>query len=159
MIVRNRPTESLLRSCLVIDQAHSFSADAWGRVLTCDRQCRAVAIVDRSTDLDLAAKEIAASRAFMGGQGCYAPDFVLVNEFVRAGFLEAWSKHCTVLNHATSAIDGFSSSDNAFQLTPNVDKSLPGMSSSKPHGPCLNGLKQCSEMKGKGLQLNEITKR
>ncbi|KPI36600.1 uncharacterized protein AB675_4433 [Cyphellophora attinorum] len=157
--VSNRPIESVLRSCLVVDQANSSSSDAGGRILTCDSQRRAVAIVDRSADLDLAAKEIAASRYFVGGEGDYAPDLVLVNEFARAEFLEAWSKHCTALSHARSAMDGSCSSDGALHPTLDVGKSFVTIPRSRTQDPCLMGRKQHSEMKGEGLRLDEISTR
>ncbi|HUJ13856.1 MAG TPA: aldehyde dehydrogenase family protein [Thermoanaerobaculia bacterium] len=45
-------------------------------------------IVDRSADLDVAAKRIAWGKTMNSGQICIAPDYVLVDESVRARFLE-----------------------------------------------------------------------
>jgi aldehyde dehydrogenase (NAD+) len=45
-------------------------------------------IVDRTADLDEAAKKIAWGKAFNSGQICIAPDYVLVDESVQAPFLE-----------------------------------------------------------------------
>ncbi len=46
------------------------------------------AIVDRTANLDEAAKKIAWGKSFNSGQICIAPDYVLVDEVVRAPFLE-----------------------------------------------------------------------
>jgi aldehyde dehydrogenase (NAD+) len=46
------------------------------------------AIVDRTADLDEAAKKIAWGKSFNSGQICIAPDYVLVDETVRGPFLE-----------------------------------------------------------------------
>lgn len=48
-----------------------------------------VAIVDRTADIALAAREINTARRAFGGMSPYAPDVVLVNEFVKPKFLEA----------------------------------------------------------------------
>lgn len=50
---------------------------------------RTVAIVDRSADLASAAEAIATARFAYGGNSPYAPDLVLVNEFVKGQFLRA----------------------------------------------------------------------
>ncbi|GKT85121.1 LOW QUALITY PROTEIN: aldehyde dehydrogenase [Colletotrichum tofieldiae] len=57
---------------------------------------RAVAIVDRTADVEAAAKAITAARFGFGGQSPYAPDLVLVNEYVKKDFFEACSKHATL---------------------------------------------------------------
>jgi aldehyde dehydrogenase (NAD+) len=46
------------------------------------------AIVDRTADLDEAAKKIAWGKAMNSGQVCIAPDYVLVDETIRSAFLE-----------------------------------------------------------------------
>ncbi|KAL4861437.1 hypothetical protein BDV12DRAFT_204011 [Aspergillus spectabilis] len=50
---------------------------------------RTVAIVDRTADIAAAAASIVRARFAFGGRSVYAPDFVLVNEFVKEKFLEA----------------------------------------------------------------------
>jgi aldehyde dehydrogenase (NAD+) len=46
------------------------------------------AIIDRTADLDEAAKKIAWGKAFNSGQICIAPDYLLVDESIRAPFVE-----------------------------------------------------------------------
>lgn len=57
---------------------------------------RCVAIVDRSADIEAAAKAITAARFSFGGYSPYAPDLVLVNEFVKKEFFEACSRFATL---------------------------------------------------------------
>jgi hypothetical protein len=45
--------------------------------------------VDRTADLQHAARELISARFSFGGRSPYAPDIVLVNEFVKQAFLEA----------------------------------------------------------------------
>ena len=45
--------------------------------------------MDRTADLKLAARELVAARFAFGGSSPYAPDLVLVNEFVKQEFLQA----------------------------------------------------------------------
>ncbi|MBS1545885.1 MAG: aldehyde dehydrogenase family protein [Bacteroidetes bacterium] len=53
------------------------------------------AIVDRSANVDLAAKRIAWSKFFNAGQTCIATDYALVHADVMDAFLAALSKHTT----------------------------------------------------------------
>ena len=57
------------------------------------------AIVDRSANLDEAAKKLAWGKFFNSGQICIAPDYVLVDESVSAPFVEK-------LRHAIDALGG-----------------------------------------------------
>lgn len=57
---------------------------------------RCVAIVDRSADIEAAAKAITTARFSFGGCSPYAPDLVLVNEFVQKEFFEACSRFATL---------------------------------------------------------------
>ncbi|KAF7193252.1 Aldehyde dehydrogenase, dimeric NADP-preferring [Pseudocercospora fuligena] len=53
-----------------------------------------VAVVDRTADVSLAAKELVAARFSFSGHSPYAPDVVLVNEFRKADFLHAVVTEC-----------------------------------------------------------------
>lgn len=57
---------------------------------------RTVAVVDRTADIDLAARAITAARFGFGGTSPYTPDLVLVNEFVKKDFFEACSKYASL---------------------------------------------------------------
>lgn len=55
------------------------------------------AIIDRTADLDEAAKKIAWGKAFNSGQICIAPDYLLVDESIRAPFVEKLRKALEVV--------------------------------------------------------------
>lgn len=48
-----------------------------------------VAVVDRTSDIDRAARALVHARFAFKGRSPYAPDLVLVNEFVRKDFMQA----------------------------------------------------------------------
>ncbi|KAK8210515.1 Aldehyde/histidinol dehydrogenase [Phyllosticta capitalensis] len=52
-------------------------------------KARVLAVVDRTADIPAAARSLVAARFSYGGRSPYAPDLVLVNEFVKTAFLEA----------------------------------------------------------------------
>jgi len=72
----------------VIDQN---SNDRWPKAntLASPSRSRVFAVVDRTADVKLAAREIVAARFAFGGSSPYAPDLVLVNEFVKGEVLQA----------------------------------------------------------------------
>ena len=53
----------------------------------------AIAVVDRSADIDKAAAAIIQARLSYNGRSLYAPDIVLVNEFVKKELLHSLVKH------------------------------------------------------------------
>ena len=86
--------EELLRNALVVKQ--NCSGVRWPRTneLISLPHARAIAIVDRTADVQLAAKEVTAARFSFGGTSPYAPDVILVNEFVKKDFLQAVVSEC-----------------------------------------------------------------
>ncbi|EMC99525.1 hypothetical protein BAUCODRAFT_339943 [Baudoinia panamericana UAMH 10762] len=79
--------ELLDASVLVNEQ----SSERWPRAnqLSSPRMRRTVAVVDRTANVQRAARELTAARFSFGGRSPYAPDIVLVNEFVKDSFLDA----------------------------------------------------------------------
>ncbi|KLU92909.1 hypothetical protein MAPG_11857 [Magnaporthiopsis poae ATCC 64411] len=62
--------------------------------LVSDSDVRVAAVVERDADLDLAARELVRARfGFRGSPPPYAPDVVLVNEWVKPKFMEAVVRH------------------------------------------------------------------
>lgn len=70
--------------------------------LVSDPDSRAVAVVERDADLDTAAQELVRARFALGGRSPYAPDMVLVNEWVKKDFLEAVVRHAVRFTSDTS---------------------------------------------------------
>ncbi|GKT58983.1 aldehyde dehydrogenase [Colletotrichum tofieldiae] len=88
---------SLLEQAILVDQKNTSPIpSARANHLVSANAARAVAIVDRTADVEAAAKAITAARFGFGGQSPYAPDLVLVNEYVKKDFFEACSKHATL---------------------------------------------------------------
>ena len=51
------------------------------------------AIVDETTDIDMAAKKITWAKFFNTGQTCIAPDYILIPEFIKNEFIEKMKKY------------------------------------------------------------------
>ena len=47
-------------------------------------------VIDRSADIDVAARRLAWAKSLNAGQTCVAPDYLLINREVKARFIEAW---------------------------------------------------------------------
>jgi hypothetical protein len=92
----------ILSSAILVDQtgaaasASPSPASLTNQLVSCPK-ARVIAVVDRSADIDAAAKAIATARFSFGGRSPYAPDLVLVNEFVEKAFFEACAKYATLL--------------------------------------------------------------
>lgn len=61
-------------------------------LLTSPNDAIALVVVDRTADIDEAARLITQARTSFGGRSPYSPDLVLVNEFVKERFVEACSR-------------------------------------------------------------------
>lgn len=89
-----------LGPAVLVDQTTSMGAAAAAASLTTQLLSastgRAVAVVDRTADIEAAARAITKARFSFGGTSPYAPDLVLVNEFVKQDFFEACSKYATL---------------------------------------------------------------
>ncbi|KAK3327993.1 Aldehyde/histidinol dehydrogenase [Cercophora scortea] len=92
--------KSFLDAALLVDQTGSVSppstASPIQQQLVSSTTARVVAVVDRTADIEAAAQAITRARFIFGGTSPYAPDLVLVNEFVKARFFEACSRHATM---------------------------------------------------------------
>jgi acyl-CoA reductase-like NAD-dependent aldehyde dehydrogenase len=107
--------EALLKSSLLVDQTSQASSRSMTNEIFSSTTTRAIAIVDRTADLEQVARVVTTARFSFGGNSPYAPDLVLVNEFVKKDFLEACMRF---------AIDAFAkqgsvkkASTNASELT------------------------------------------
>jgi len=87
--------EDVLRRALVVDQKGESGQSDSTRQLVSPSGARTVAVVDRTANVEEAARAITMARFSFGGGSPYAPDLVLVNEFVKAKFYEACSRYAT----------------------------------------------------------------
>ena len=96
------------RHMLVVDQrGNEFPSKTSLQLCSPSGESRVVAIVDRSANIAAAASAVAQARVAFNGQSPYAPDLVLVNEFVVNDFMEAAVKIFTQhLPGAHSVHDG-----------------------------------------------------
>lgn len=90
IVAETAKVSCLSSNYLIVDQTSSGSAV--GSSLVSDGQALAVAIVDRTADVEQAATAICAARFCFQGGSPYAPDVVLVNEWVREDFVSACLK-------------------------------------------------------------------
>jgi hypothetical protein len=77
----------------VLQNGSDDAAPRLAHRLVSDPEARVVAVVERDADLDLAARELVRARFALRGRSPYAPDVVLVNEWVKREFLEAALRH------------------------------------------------------------------
>ena len=86
-VTHSRAPADYLAQCVVVDQTGRISTTH--NVLSSSPESGTLAVVDRTADIALAAKEIAWSCFAFGGKGVYVPGCVLVNEFVLDAFSDA----------------------------------------------------------------------
>ena len=93
--------QSILDEAVLVDQTGARPSCL--RVLS-SSTARAVAVVDRTADVEAAARAITTARFCYGGRSPFAPDLVLVNEFVKKAFIEACSRYATLSFAGQSSI-------------------------------------------------------
>jgi aldehyde dehydrogenase (NAD+) len=85
-IISSTPSSESLSACLQVFQETQIDNPTYYQLVS--PQSKVIAVVDRTADLALAAQQLVAARFAFGGTSPYAPDLVLVNEFVKREFLE-----------------------------------------------------------------------
>jgi len=81
-----------LESAFVVDQTSDSLIPTLNQLPSSSSR-RAIAVVDRAADIELAAKAIVTARFSFRGTSAYSPDLVIVNEFVKDEFIEACSRY------------------------------------------------------------------
>lgn len=84
----------LSSKCIIVDQTSSDTSIA--SCLMSDAKALSVAIVDRTADVEQAATSICTAKFRFQGGSPYAPDVVLVNEWVREDFVSACLKLASI---------------------------------------------------------------
>ncbi|KAF1941288.1 ALDH-like protein [Clathrospora elynae] len=122
-VISSDPSEGSLAACLQVFQEKHVSRPTYAHLVS--PQSKVVAIVDRTADLASAAEQLVTARFAFGGTSPYAPDIVLVNEFIKKEFLEH------VIQHSIRFLAGSSSStDREPKKSSRVSKALHSLSSS-----------------------------
>lgn len=88
--------QALLAQVVTVNQ-NSTKSSPTSNELASTARSRTIAIIDRTADVSLAARDLVAARFSFGGRSPYAADFVLVNEFAQREFLQAVVKECVAL--------------------------------------------------------------
>jgi hypothetical protein len=122
--------KEIVEDCLLVDQKVQGEQSSTANSLHSYPELRTIAVVDRTANVDLAARSIVTARFSFRGKSPYAPDIVLVNEFVKTEFYEA----CTCV---TSQL--FANQSNGFCM--NEKQSKIGKDSS------LNALQEILRLK------------
>jgi aldehyde dehydrogenase (NAD+) len=92
-IADNKPTNAeFLNQCIEVLQPETKEPPRINQIVSPAGE-RVVAIVDRTANLQEAAKALVTARFSFSGKSPYAPDIVLVNEFVKKNFLDAVVQH------------------------------------------------------------------
>jgi hypothetical protein len=93
---------TILDAAIHIDQ-NSNENSPKANHLASPSHSKTYAVVDRTADVKTAARELVASRFAFGGSSPYAPDVVLVNEFVKQDFLQAVAEESRKLTSGAKA--------------------------------------------------------
>lgn len=104
--------EILDSAAVLVDQTSRAPSVSLTSQLLSSSGTRTVAIVDRTAIIEHAAKAITTARFSFGGTSPYAPDLVLVNEFVKQEFFEACSKYATLSFAKESTVNKVSRNHN-----------------------------------------------
>lgn len=103
-VVGVRAPAAFLAKCVVVDQMQQLSPSivTIGRIVSSPKSLT-LAVVDRTADVKLAARELVASRLGFGGKSPYAIDQVFVNEFVAEIFMDAVAQELPIFEQARAA--------------------------------------------------------
>ncbi|KAK0635369.1 hypothetical protein B0T17DRAFT_612246 [Bombardia bombarda] len=89
---------SITETAVLVDQTgEGWLPQIQRHQLVSPASSRTVAFVDRTADIETAAKAIVLARCSFGGSSPYAPDLVVVNEFVKTDFVDACTRAAGVL--------------------------------------------------------------
>lgn len=100
---------------------NSPASDSTWQTISSDPSARTVAIVERDADIETAADALIAARFSLGGRSPYAPDLVLVNEWVKRDLIIALSARSA--RYLADSITGPVGSSNGKQKTQKPKKS------------------------------------
>nr|OQO17170.1 hypothetical protein B0A51_15374 [Rachicladosporium sp. CCFEE 5018] len=92
--------EAHLAEATIVDQKSDPQASLRVNVLASRGRSRVVAVVDRTADVDAAARCLVRARLAYNGRSSYAPDLIIVNEFVKKPFFEAAARHINAYSDA-----------------------------------------------------------
>lgn len=93
---------AFLNECLQVVQDHELEGAPAQNQLFSNANSVTAAVIDRTADLDKAAEALVNARFAFKGRSPYAPDVVLVNEFIKKEFLQALVRHSISLGEGVT---------------------------------------------------------
>jgi aldehyde dehydrogenase (NAD+) len=141
-VLSKTPSSDTLSACLQVLQETNTDVPTYSQLRS--PRNKVIAVVDRTADLALAAEQLVAARFAFGGTSPYAPDLVLVNEFVKKEFLEH------ALNQSIRYLSG------SDEITANGSTSSPRHTAQKPASGIAEAFKTLQD--SKSWKLSVITK-
>jgi hypothetical protein len=112
---------AILDSAIHIDQNSSENSPKSNHLASPSHN-KTYAVVDRTADVKTAARELVAARFAFGGTSPYAPDLVLVNEFVKQDFLQAVTEESRKLTSGAKSFgDEKDKSSGASRITSAIE--------------------------------------
>jgi len=112
-VVDSKPESTFISKCTVVDECGNSGKNPRLNSLLSPSDAHVVAIVDRTADINSAARAIVDARVSFGGRSAYAPDLILVNEFKIKEFTAAVVGRLTkyLANSVPGYVDGHANSD------------------------------------------------
>ncbi|KAL6705851.1 hypothetical protein ACN47E_006311 [Coniothyrium glycines] len=128
VISSNASAESLSGSFQVLQETQVSQPASFQLV---SPSTKVIAIIDRTANIAAAAEQLVTARFAFGGSSPYAPDVVLVNEFIKKDFLEQVLKHSIRFLAGSGGIANGSTTARDTKKSSPVASSISSLSSSK----------------------------
>ncbi|CAN9297901.1 unnamed protein product [Alternaria alternata] len=128
-VISSDPSSDSLSSCVQVFQEKQISPPTYSQLVS--PRNKIIAIVDRTADLASAAEQLVTARFAFGGTSPYAPDVVLVNEFIKKDFLEHVLKHSLRFLAGSSGISNGSTNAREQKKSSRVAETFQGLTDSK----------------------------
>jgi aldehyde dehydrogenase (NAD+) len=128
-VVSSDPSSQSSSACVQVFQEEYVGHPTHSQLVS--PRSKVIAIVDRTADLALAAKQLVTARFAFGGTSPYAPDVVLVNEFIKTEFLEHVLKYSIRFLAGSSGLSKGSTTSREQNKPPRVAESFQTLSDSK----------------------------
>ncbi|USP82362.1 aldehyde dehydrogenase [Curvularia clavata] len=129
LAISSDPPSESLSACLQVLQETQIRQPTYSQHVS--PQGKVVAIVDRTADLASAAEQLVTARFAFGGTSPYAPDIVLVNEFIKKDFLEHVLKHSFRFLAGSGGVSNGTTNPKETQRSSRVSSTFQTLCSSK----------------------------
>jgi aldehyde dehydrogenase (NAD+) len=115
-IIASNPSSDSLSTSFQVLQETQLEHNTYLRLVS--PKSKVVAIVDRTADVASAAEQLVTARFAFGGTSPYAPDLVLVNEYLKKDFLELVLQHSIrYLSGSSDVVTNKSSQNSASRVS------------------------------------------